>query len=144
MPVLPSKIDRRDFLKYVGAGLGTLAFRPFYQDPGDRVVTGGTGKVVRVATTNISVYKEPWDESQILYQRFRNDLMNVYFEVISEHGPGYNPKWYRVWGGYVHSASAGSGNASERSGLLGQQYPPSRQTCGGDSSFHTVTAQPDG
>jgi hypothetical protein len=24
--------------------------------------------------------------------------------VISEDGPGYNPLWHRVWGGYVHSA----------------------------------------
>lgn len=102
------KMDRRDFLKYVSAGLGALAFRPFYQEnePAleDRVILGGSGKVVRVATTNVSIYKEPWDESQIMYQRFRNDLLNVYFEVNSEHGPGYNPKWYRVWGGYVHSA----------------------------------------
>ena len=99
MPVLPSRIDRRDFLKYVGAGLGALAFSPFYQteekepEAEGRVITGGTGKVVRVATANISVYKEPWDGSQILYQRFRNDLLNVYFEVNSEHGPGYNPKY---------------------------------------------------
>ena len=109
MAALPRHMDRRDFLKYVSAGFGALAFAPFYQDsepgiPEDRVITGGTGKVVRVATKNVSVYKEPWDESQILYQRFRNDLLNVYFEVNSEHGPGYNPKWYRVWGGYVHSA----------------------------------------
>ena len=110
MTSLPSKVSRRDFLKYVSAGLGALAFRPFYQtetpesEEIGRVITPGTGKVVRVSTKNISIYKEPWDESQILYQRYRNDLLNVYFEVESEHGPGYNPKWYRVWGGYVHSA----------------------------------------
>ena len=102
------RMDRRDFLKYVAAGMGALAFSPFYQQPEpkieDREVLGGTGKVVRVAVKNVSIYKEPWDESQILYQRFRNDLMNVYYEVKSEYGPGYNPKWYRVWGGYVHSA----------------------------------------
>ena len=113
MPSMPSKVSRRDFLKYVSAGLGALAFRPFFQtdvpdiaEPKEkgRIITPGTGKVIRVSTANISIYKEPWDESQILYQRFRNDLLNVYYEVESEHGPGYNPKWYRVWGGYVHSA----------------------------------------
>ena len=111
MPGMPSKVSRRDFLKYVSAGMGALAFRPFFQsqDPetpksSGSIITPGTGKVVRVAIANLSVYKEPWDESQILYQRYRNDLLNVYYEVNSEHGPGYNPKWYRVWGGYVHSA----------------------------------------
>ncbi len=111
MASLPSKVSRRDFLKYVSAGMGALAFRPFFQSESPdtpkssgSIITPGTGKVVRVAIANLSVYKEPWDESQILYQRYRNDLMNVYYEVNSEHGPGYNPKWYRVWGGYVHSA----------------------------------------
>ncbi len=107
MPYLPSKVSRRDFLKYVSAGLGALAFRPFYQEAETltpRVVSDGAGKVIRITTDNVSVYKEPWDESAILYQAYRNDLLNVYYVVTSEHGPGYNPKWYRVWGGYVHSA----------------------------------------
>ncbi len=43
-------------------------------------------------------------KSPILYQRYRDELINVYEEVISPHGPGYNPIWYRVWRGYVHSA----------------------------------------
>ena len=89
MPGMPSKVSRRDFLKYVSAGMGALAFRPFFQsqDPetpksSGSIITPGTGKVVRVAIANLSVYKEPWDESQILYQRYRNDLMNVYYEVM--------------------------------------------------------------
>jgi lipoprotein-anchoring transpeptidase ErfK/SrfK len=50
------------------------------------------------------VYKEPWDESKIVYQRNRNELVNLYEPVVSKHGPAYNPNWYRVWRGYVHFA----------------------------------------
>jgi hypothetical protein len=45
----------------------------------------------------------PNEESIILYQRAKDDLINVYEEVESEYGPEFNPIWYRVWGGYVHS-----------------------------------------
>mgnify|MGYP000854505094 CR=1 FL=1 len=95
------KPDRRDFLKFVAGGAGAAAFLPFFDQTQKSV---SSGKVARVAITSLSVYKEPWDESQILYQKFRDDLLNVYYEVNSEHGPGYNPIWYRIWGGYVHSA----------------------------------------
>lgn len=97
------RLSRRDFLKLISAGAGALAFRPFYQEE-ELGSASLSGKVVRVATTSISVYSEPSDESQILFQKYRDDLLNVYYEVISEDGPGYNPLWYRVWGGYVHSA----------------------------------------
>jgi hypothetical protein len=54
--------------------------------------------------SSISVYSEPSDDSPILYQRYRDEVVNLYCQVVSEHGPDYNPIWYRVWGGYVHSA----------------------------------------
>ncbi len=57
-----------------------------------------------MATDSISVYSQPNDESRIQYQHFRDDLVNYYYEVESEYGPDYNPRWYRVWGGYMHSA----------------------------------------
>lgn len=94
------KPDRRDFLKYIGLGAGAAAFFPFFQQS-DNTIPGG--KVARVAISQLSVYKEPWDQSEILYQKFKDDLINVYYEVNSEHGPAYNPIWYRIWGGYVHS-----------------------------------------
>ncbi len=94
------KPDRRDFLKFVAAGAGAVAFAPFFTSVD---AAQGSGKTARVAISQLSIYKEPWDESEILYQKFKDDLLNVYYEVVSEHGPGYNPIWYRVWGGYVHS-----------------------------------------
>jgi len=94
------KISRRDFLKLCGVGMAGLALRPqrlFSQDL-------DVGMMARVGTRSVSVHSMPWDESRILYQRYRDELLNIYYEEVSEHGPGYNPVWYRVWGGYIHSA----------------------------------------
>ncbi len=96
-----TKLSRRNFLKLAGLGLGSLAFRPYngYSENADQ------NNLVRVAVRSVSVYSKPNDQSQILFQRFRDELVNVYYEVISEDGPKYNPLWYRVWGGYIHSAN---------------------------------------
>lgn len=94
-----SKISRRDFLKFSGSALGGLAFSP-YLSPLNEFADG---RIVRVATTHVSVYKKPTDESSIVGQVYRDQLLNVYEEVNSGT-PGYNPIWYRVWGGYVHRA----------------------------------------
>lgn len=90
---------RRDFLKLSALGLGGLAFSPF-SGIGNVIESG---QVVRVATHQVSVYSQPNDKSTILYQRRRDELINIYDEVQSPDGPGFNPKWYRVWRGYVHS-----------------------------------------
>ncbi|RLD04497.1 MAG: hypothetical protein DRI32_05540 [Chloroflexi bacterium] len=92
-------ISRRDFLKLSSLGLGTMAFSPAkgkFDLFDDR-------RLVRVATDSISVHKKPDDESIIVGQWFRDDLLTVYEEVIAET-PTYNPVWYRVWGGFVHRA----------------------------------------
>lgn len=94
------ELTRRQFLKLGILALSGLAFVPF-TDEGDEYRDEDLG---RVATTQISVHSQPSDDSRILHQRFRDDLLHIYEEIISEDGPGYNPLWYRVWGGYVHSA----------------------------------------
>jgi len=96
-------LSRRDFLKLGVAGLGTLAFNPFSQQHRllDEQFDGI--EVGRVSIKSVSVYSLPSDESKILYQRYRDDLVNIYYVLDSEYGPEYNPLWYRVWGGYVHS-----------------------------------------
>ncbi|MEA4906408.1 MAG: L,D-transpeptidase [Chloroflexi bacterium] len=97
---MKTEFSRRDFLKVSALGLASLAFQknpsPFQYADGD--------DLARIATRSVSVYSEPNDESQILYQRYRDDLIHVYYEVVSEYGPGYNPVWYRTWRGYIHSA----------------------------------------
>ena len=91
---------RRKFLISSASWLGGLAFRPLKGFDPDV----DEGKIGRVTTKSISVYSKPSDKSKILYQRFRDELVNLYDEILSENGPDYNPKWYRVWRGYVHSA----------------------------------------
>jgi hypothetical protein len=96
---MSSKISRRDFLKLTGATFGGIAFSP-YLPPLDEFTDG---QLVRVATTQVSVYSEPNDKSTITGQVYRDQVLNVYEEVNSGT-PGYNPVWYRVWGGFVHRA----------------------------------------
>ncbi len=94
---------RREFLKYSAIALGaitTQGFRPFFGFESEQK----SNLMARVAVFSVSVYSQPNDKSTILYQRYRDEIVNVYEEVISEFGPGYNPLWYRVWGGYIHSA----------------------------------------
>lgn len=96
------QISRRDFLKLGLTSLGAIAFSPILQDPEQAEEFDGL-KVARVATRSVSVYSEPSDKSTIIRQHFRDELVNVYYDIISEHGPKYNPLWHRVWGGYMHS-----------------------------------------
>ena len=93
-------ISRREFLKISALGLTSLAFRPTY-DFGE---LADSEKIARVATESVSVYSQPDDKSTIKFQRFRDEIVNIYYEVISDKSPEYNPLWYRVWGGYIHCA----------------------------------------
>jgi len=92
-------LSRRDFLRASALGAGALLLNPFLQSEADWL----GGEVIRVATHSVSVYSKPNDQSTILYQRRRDDLVNVYGEEESPDGPGYNPIWFRVWRGYLHS-----------------------------------------
>jgi len=116
-------LSRRNFLQVGALALGALAlprqsapliFRnlnssqgqiapipfPYPQDG----IEYPTGTVGRVAIHSVSIYKEPGADSETVGYRFFNDLLNIYYEVQSDKKPVYNPLWYRVWGGYVHSA----------------------------------------
>lgn len=92
--------SRRDFLKLGSLSLAGLAFRPFY---GTNQETD-YGDLGRVAIYSVSVYSEPSDKSQIVFQRYRDEVFHIFEKIVSESGPSYNPIWYRVWGGYIHSA----------------------------------------
>lgn len=112
---MSKNLSRRDFLKLSALGLTSLAFSPYLeqinhfagqsaaQDWWAKLMPAA-GSSARVATDSVSIHRLPWDESQILYQRYLDDILNIYFPTISDHGPDTNPVWYRVWGGYVHSA----------------------------------------
>ncbi len=96
---MSSKISRREFLKLSGLAAAGISLRPALSFP----AWDDGGDMARVGIHSVSVYSQPWDESRILFQRYRDDVMHIYYEVTSDHGPGWNPIWYRVWGGYVFS-----------------------------------------
>jgi lipoprotein-anchoring transpeptidase ErfK/SrfK len=92
-------ISRRDFLKLGGLALASLAFTSFLPE----FTEFEDIDLVRVATDSVSVYKEADDKSQIVGTWNRDDLVHVY-ETVNSGTPGYNPIWYRVFGGYMHRA----------------------------------------
>jgi len=94
-----TQLSRRDFLKLSASVLTGLAFSPFLPGLGEF----DTAQQVRVATSSVSIFREPNDKSLIVGQWFRDELVNVYDEV-NAGTPTYNPIWYRVWGGYMHRA----------------------------------------
>lgn len=94
-------MDRRNFLKYLSLGLTVFSF-PYPKKTISQAMN--IIRLGRVTSESQSIYQEPSEYSRILFQRFFDDILNIYDEVISDDGPGYNPVWYRVWGGYAHSA----------------------------------------
>jgi lipoprotein-anchoring transpeptidase ErfK/SrfK len=93
------KLTRRNFLKLGAAALGSLAFAPYFPQKAEVE----SGDLARIAIKSVSVYSQPNDESRIVYTRYRDDLLHIYYPIVSPDGPGYNPNWYRVWGGYIHT-----------------------------------------
>lgn len=99
---MSTRMSRREFLKLGAASLGALAFNPYLQEP--QLDTNMSNRLVRIATSKISVQSQANDQSTILMQRTKDEILNVYYDVVSESGPKWNPVWYRVWGGYIHRA----------------------------------------
>lgn len=100
---LAKNISRREFLKLGSAGMGSLAFEPMRAllPPEDRVEPLGFG---RVTISSIGVYQEPSLESERVATRERDELVTLVGEIESPYGPERNPRWYKVVGGYSHSA----------------------------------------
>ena len=68
---MSQKYNRRDFLKTLGTGMAALALPSFLPDQrGLGALSQSTMQLGRVARDSISVYSEPSDKSQILFQRF--------------------------------------------------------------------------
>lgn len=102
MNIHSSKFSRRDFLKWSSISLGALLLSL----PKNSVESRYEPKYVMVGNPKgVSVHKNPTDKSIIIYRRELDDIIHVYDDVIGTDGPEYNPLWYRVWGGYVHSAN---------------------------------------
>lgn len=94
--------NRRSFLKYSILALGGLGLRMLPQRWGDGV--RAQDHIVRICVHKLGVFPQPSETGEPLFYRKRDELVNVYEEVISPDGPEHNPRWYRVWGGYLYSA----------------------------------------
>ena len=104
MPV-QKPFSRRDLLKLSGFSVGSLSIGGFF--PQTPPFSGFTNtEIIRVTSSGLEgkgvpIYAKPTDESQITRMSFRDDLLTLYDEVNSGT-PGYNPVWYRVWGGWIN------------------------------------------
>ncbi len=94
-------------MKAAFLSLGGLAFNrwpgagPDFPRPAEQPV----GKLARVASKQVDVRALPNDEAEIVGNRFRDQVIHVYAEVNPPDAPKYyNTLWYKVWGGYIHSA----------------------------------------
>jgi lipoprotein-anchoring transpeptidase ErfK/SrfK len=98
---MSKNLSRRDFLKLGGLSLGTLAFTPFVPRESDQ----DYGNIARVSIPEVDVYAEPRDGAQIVGKRYRDQIVQIYYELEPTDAPiFYNKLWYRVWGGYIHSS----------------------------------------
>lgn len=96
-------LSRREILKLGGLSFGALAYQPLSKALPSKESSEPIG-IGRVTVSQIGLFKEPSLESEKRESRYRDDLIRLYEETISPHGPPLNPKWYRTVGGYVHSA----------------------------------------
>jgi lipoprotein-anchoring transpeptidase ErfK/SrfK len=106
-PLHKNTLTRKEFLKLgllALAGVGTSAFNPF--PPSQDYLSYPEGNVGRITVSNkVTIYKNPdWNSQVVGYINLKDKLVPIYYEVTPETGPAYNPMWYRVWGGYIHSA----------------------------------------
>jgi lipoprotein-anchoring transpeptidase ErfK/SrfK len=99
-------ISRRSFIKLGGLAVGSLAlpkepFGPVFPFEEEH----SQGELARVTIKEIDLRSEPRDDAPIIGKRYRDQLVHIYYELIPPDAPVfYNRLWYRVWGGYLHSA----------------------------------------
>jgi len=98
---MAQNISRRDFLKLGGLAISGLALAPAWPRPQEN----DSGILGRVTVKEIPLRSAPNDEAPIIGQRFRDQLVHIYAALNPPDAPQfYNTLWYRVWGGYLHSA----------------------------------------
>lgn len=112
-------LSRRNFLKLGALSLGTFTLAGWRSAPLEALAEGLAVTqqfpppqdesdypleiIGRITRHSISVFAKPDDKSETVGYRFLNDLVNIYYEV--EGTKVYNnPRWYRIWGGYIHCA----------------------------------------
>ncbi len=93
-------ISRRDFLQLAGLTGGVTLLRP--PQPAVETQPFGLG---RIADRQVGLYHEPSFQANRLAYMERDQLLTLYKRLVADGGPDYNPLWYEVPDGYVHSGS---------------------------------------
>lgn len=94
-------LSRREFLKL--AGLATISGIAGGHLPLD-LLGEKAGLVGRVAYDSVSIFDSPLiSGATTLGYKFRDELLNIEYSLTSFRGPAYNPLWYQIAEGYVHS-----------------------------------------
>jgi len=100
---MSKRISRKNFLKLGALALSALAANPFPPSPDDS--SNPSGVIGRVTHDTVSIFKEPtWPQGETVGYLRRDTLENLYYSLTPPDGPPYNPIWYRIWEGYIHSA----------------------------------------
>jgi hypothetical protein len=98
-------LSRRDFLKLGGLAVGAFAAGTAFRPDFPRQPEQDLGMLARVAVKQVDVRSRPNDLAPIVGNRFKDQILQIYEELRPPDAPKfYNTLWYRVWGGYVHSA----------------------------------------
>jgi hypothetical protein len=100
---MSKKLSRHDFLRLGLLGLANLAFNPYPYPRNDQAYP--PLPIGRIAADRVAaLYREPREHSGVIRWTRQDELHNIYYSLNSSEGPAYNPLWYRVWNGYLHSA----------------------------------------
>jgi lipoprotein-anchoring transpeptidase ErfK/SrfK len=91
-------VSRRELLKICALSLVSMGFS--LPTPRRGSIPFALG---RVATPLIYIYEQPSFRSERVGQRPRDTLINLLEEIEAVTGPKYNPRWYRIDDGYIHS-----------------------------------------
>ncbi|MGZ9225291.1 MAG: twin-arginine translocation signal domain-containing protein, partial [Anaerolineales bacterium] len=105
--IIPSTIrhplTRRDFLKIVALGAGTLAFRPFvWLGLPELQLSELTG---RITIGKVNVYARPNANSQILGVLYEDQVVSWIREVVGSMPGRINQRWIETSYGYVWGGS---------------------------------------
>ena len=103
--IIPS-VSRRDFLRLAALSVTGLAVRGLNPCLSLDFTNGSSflRSNGRVTHRFVYVYAQPDEKSQRLDRLERDSLVEIEEVVTGAAGPVYNPRWYRLQGGYVHSA----------------------------------------
>lgn len=95
-------VSRRDFLKLSSLSLGSLAFNRF--EKVDSKTPKDAIGYIRVSVREVRIYSDPSYASEVIRIQNRDQLLYVFEKFDSPEGPSFNPTWYQLDDGFIHSA----------------------------------------